>query len=499
MAEQHREHPVRRRAGQVGRELPDLVVRQRFQSQQRGRAGRQVRGERFERGRAGERAARSDEQQRQSPGLAREVLPHLQRRLVRPLQIVDHERERPVRAQLPHQSENALNRVQLRVLGERHRQFRAAQVRGPRVHAERVQQRTQGKALVERVRGGEQCGVTGFVCQRDGFGQQRGPADSRFALDPHRTAEAAAETGDGFAEQLQLVFPPDERRRTRRQDRQREAGNLRDGHGRHRRIGGQQLFVQLPQRRTRLGARRFDQPLAQFGVDGQRLVMPARLVECSHEQSVQRLAERVFRGELAELRDEPGGLARVHRQLGPAFDGRQPQLLQPHPLRGGVMPGETLQRRAVPLRESLVEHAPRLGPASLGEQAVAEVAQRTEAVDVDLLRFDAERVAGPGGRDQPRFGALAAARFENAAQSGDIGVDAPLRTGRGRVAPHCVDEHFTGDGAVRREGEHREDCAPMSRTEVELPVAEPGSHRSEQLDFRRRDAAGCRHRSPFTR
>ena len=114
--------------------------------------------------------------------------------------------------------------------------------------------------------------------------------------------------------------------------------------------------------------------------------------------------------------------------LEPSFHGGQAQLLEPRDLAlGEVLEREVGERRAAPERQRLLV-------AVLREQLA-------EAVQVELVRRDAQHVAG-----RPR---LEPAGAEQPPQPRHVAVQRGHRAGRRRLAPQRVDEPVLGDDLVR--------------------------------------------------
>ena len=188
----------------------------------------------------------------------------------------------------------------------------------------------------------------------------------------------------------QLALAADERERRRRHERPRERRPRRPAEQPlarevERRVLGQDLPLELPQRRARLDPELVERR-SRVAVGLERLRLPARAVEREHQLPAQPLAVRVLRDQRLQLADQLRVAAEREVGLDPLLQRRQPQILQP----AGLDARERLlvelgQRRPAPQRERLAQQPRRargLGRcARLGDEPL-------EPLQVDRLRLD---------------------------------------------------------------------------------------------------------------
>ena len=219
------------------------------------------------------------------------------------------------------------------------------------------------------------------------------------------------------AQRRQLARAADERERRRRHERpgqrDRSAASSRAARELERRVLGQDLLLELPQRRARLEPELVERrPRVAVGLE--RLRLPARAVEREHQLPAQTLAVRMLGDQRLELADELRVAAEREIGLDPLLERRQPQILQPP----GLDPRERLlgelgQRRPAPQRRAPRAAGSRAAPGS------APRASRDEPLEpqqVDRLRLDLEHVARrPRHAASPPAAACAAARRTPAA------------------------------------------------------------------------------------
>ena len=163
------------------------------------------------------------------------------------------------------------------------------------------------------------------------------------------------------AQRRELARAADERERRRRHERPGQRRACASGAAREleRRVLGEDLPLELPQRRARLEPELVERrPRVAVGLE--RLGLPARAVEREHQLPAQPLAVRMLGDQRLELADELGVAAEREVGLDPLLERRQPQLLEPRRLD----PRERLvvelgQRRPAPQRERLAQQARR--------------------------------------------------------------------------------------------------------------------------------------------
>ena len=109
--------------------------------------------------------------------------------------------------------------------------------------------------------------------------------------------------------------------------------------------------------------------------------------------------ERVFGDERFYLSDEPVVATKCEVGLDPERDRREPDLLEPGDgrLRKALV-GEVRKRRASPQRQRIVKPLRSICCQTSSQQASPLVNQALEAVEVEVVRFDPEGVAGRSRR-----------------------------------------------------------------------------------------------------
>jgi hypothetical protein len=179
---------------------------------------------------------------------------------------------------------------------------------------------------------------------------------------------------------------------------------------------------------SRLEPELLDEGRARVAVRRERVGLPARAIQRQHQLAREALPQRMRPERRGELPDDLGMPAVGELAPEPPLDGGQAQLLEPRDLAlGEVVEREVVERRTAPQRQRLL--------------VAILVEQRAKAVEVELVRFDAQQVAR-----RPR---LEPAVAEQPAQPRHVAVQRRHRGGRRRLAPQRVEEPVLGDDLVR--------------------------------------------------
>ena len=238
--------------------------------------------------------------------------------------------------------------------------------------------------------------------------------------------------------------------------------------------------LQLLERRARIDPELVDEGPARFLVGVQRLGLPTRPVQRSHQIHPQALAERVLGDECLELPDQL--VLAPEREVGvdPQLQRCQPDLLEPGDgrLREALV-GEVRERRAPPQRQRVAQPLRRIGRQAPSEQAPPLVHQPLEAVEIELVGLDPDDVAGRSRRQHVLRKRLAKSRDVDAQCGGGV---------LGRVlAPELVDQPVSGNDLVRVEEENGEKRTRLGPAQGDLaclrptPRAVPGSGTPSRL------------------
>ncbi len=171
--------------------------------------------------------------------------------------------------------------------------------------------------------------------------------------------------------------------------------------------------------------------------------------------------------------------AQLEQHIGTLFGGGRPQLGQPDPLGRGEGPRHPGERGPVPFAERGFQLRDRLTHVPRSPQPAAPLKPALEDDGVDFLGVQPQHVPGARGGQHLAGPPAGAARFEEPAQAGHVGVHAALGTGRGLLAPHGVNKLITGHHPVGPHGEHAQYGLLPGRPGREFPVGKPGPHGSQ--------------------
>jgi hypothetical protein len=246
-----------------------------------------------------------------------------------------------------------------------------------------------------------------------------------------------------------------------------------------RRAAGQQVGVDLAQRRPGVGAELVAQPHPDRLVRPQRLGLPAGPVQHHQVARPQRLPQRVLPGELAQPADQLAGRAVRDGQVGAAFGGREVALDQPRRLAAGQpLRPHAVERRPPPQLQRLVEQRP------LGRRvrlARGRVQQPDEPYGVDLVRRRPEQVAAGFGGD--RVGA------QHGAQPGQVDVDAAPGVAGPVTVPQRLDQPLQRHRAAGRHRQRREQRPQPAGGQLDRPAVHRHHERSQHPDCQHREQA----------
>ena len=243
-----------------------------------------------------------------------------------------------------------------------------------------------------------------------------------------------------------------------------EAGDVRGqlgGDAGRRFRGGEVLSQHLALGRAQLGAG-FDaqlavQPPPDLFEHRQRGRLPPGRGEHLHQPGVRGLVQRLFGGEHAQLHRGVLGVR------GPGVRHDRLRALHRQGQPGGVLPepSDVGERRAAPEFQGLAVGA--LGASERFEVQEIEVVLAGGQPVAALVGGD--EVGGPQRPPQPR----------------DVGVE-EVQARRRRLVPDDVDEVLAPDGAVRLQGQHREQQALLLGADLDRGVPAPHGERPQDAD-----------------
>ncbi len=495
--------PRRRVADALGEPLRDRGLVERTERQRVAQpAQRQLVHERVERPFA--RAPGGHHEQPRGLGAARERDERLERRGVAPVHVLEHEHERLGLGELLEQLEHlAQHPVARRAAGALVQQLERARVdepghldrprrRAPREQldqlaaarpasqpAERIQERQVGLALAVALEA---------LAARDqpaGLGEERlderGLADAGLAGHQDDAPAPGRRPGERGVQPRELGVAA-ERPLERGQGPGCDRGRRRGGPGHEQAdVVGEDRALERAQPGRRVDAELLVERPAVRLVGGQRVGLAPAAVEREHQLPAQALAQRVARDLQLELGDHVG--MEPERQVGldPVLQAGEPQLLQPHALGERERLGELGQRGPAPDVERLAQAlGGRLRVAAQQRRAAAP-AQGLEAVQVDRVGLDLERVAA-----SPR--AQHAVR-QHLAQLRDVDLDHLGRRLRRGLAPQLVDQRLDGDRAVGVQEQAGQQSARLAAAESERRRVGACLERTQQPEVHERSSA----------
>ena len=214
----------------------------------------------------------------------------------------------------------------------------------------------------------------------------------------------------------------------------------------------------------------------------QRIALPPASVQRDHQQAAHPFPQRVIRHHGGQVRHDFLVLAQREQDVGTFFRGHRPQLAQARPLSFREGPGHPGERDAPPQAQRRVQRVHRAGRISALTQPTGPGQMLLEGNGVRLARHQVEHIASPRGNKHPARPAQRPVRFDDAAQTRDIGVNAALGAGRRILPPDRVDKLAAGDDPVRPHREDAEDGLLPGLPDSQLLVAVPGRYGAEHAD-----------------
>ena len=215
------------------------------------------------------------------------------------------------------------------------------------------------------------------------------------------------------------------------------------------------LHLELAHHRARIHAELVEQPLAQVAQHAQRIRLSARAVERDGKTHAGALAQRVGGDELGQLVDR--AVVEAEGQLGlyPVLDGAEPPLLEAGSGAAGPRRvDELVQRRSPPQAQRLAQAVAGGGRVAVGEHRPPLVGEHPELPEVDVGGVDLQAVAA-AAKGQRR-------RAERAPQPRHVALQRAGGRRRRVVAPEVGDDRGDGHGASGGE-QQRDEQRPRLR------------------------------------
>jgi len=277
----------------------------------------------------------------------------------------------------------------------------------------------------------------------------------------------------------------------------------RHGHGGGRRpeggVSGQDLLVQPSQSRTGFQAELEAEDTTASGEGGQGIRLPSAPVQRQHQLAAQPFPERVFTHQAGQLGCRRGGTAEHEHDLGPFLDCGQPHLDQPGPFDFSPGAGSPRQGNRLPQPQRRVELPRRAVQVACRARPASRVKVPAEHLRIQVARFQPQRIARPGGKQELPRRPAGPVRLKRPPQSGHLDVQPVHRARRRILAPDAVDELAAGNGLVRPQREKPEYHLALRAAQLQLAVTLPGAHRAEQPDQQRSPMVGGHHGTPSHR
>ena len=220
--------------------------------------------------------------------------------------------------------------------------------------------------------------------------------------------------------------------------------------------------------------------VAQSPVRGQRLGLAPGAVQGEDEVAVQTLAQRVLGGEAVEPGHGGGVLAEREVGLHGELDRLDAPLLELTDVgldERGI--AEVGQRVGPPQRERVGEQPRCPCRVARGQGLAAGVDQRAEAVDVQLVRPDAQHVRRRARLEER----LLRWHVQCATQPRDIDVHGLRRVRRWPVGPQHVDDLLGRHRLVAMEEQRREQLARLPAPDRQRPTVAARLERAEQAEL----------------
>ena len=422
-------------------------------------------------------SVRPDDEHRRARDAVREEREQVERRAVRPVEVLEREHDRLLGREALERDEHLLEepeprvrpaggtgrgRAAVRELGNEAREL----VQLPRQAGERRRAGDRAECVGERqVRepDADELDAPPGEHRRSARARLRGELrdeprlpDPGAARDEHGAPLAARGGVEERLELRDLRLAPHEARGTAAGGARRRRLRARGG-ALERRILGQDLLLQSLERGGGLEPELPVERAAEPVVCLERLGLAAGSVQREDQLPVQPLAERMAERERLDAAGHLGGAPGGELGVDPILAAGEAELLQVRPLDLGERLGELGERRPAPQVERVREELGRAVRVAGLERRAPLGPEPGEPGEVERLRLDRDEVAG---RLRPER-----LRGQRLAQLRDVDLH-HLRRGPGRlVAPEVVHEPVDRDGPVRVQEEPGEERTRLAAAE----------------------------------
>ena len=306
---------------------------------------------------------------------------------------------------------------------------------------------------------------------------RRGPKLRRVCHEPGENQHPGRVPHEGLGHREERLDP----RPVRDGDEDRALRGLRDGDrcrclDVERRVLPKDRLLQLLQGRARVDSELVDERAARVLVGLESFRLAARAVQGRDETYPQALAERVLCNERLELADQLVVAGQREVGVDPQLDRGHPDFLEPG--NGGLgeaLVDEVRERRTSPQRQRVAQPLRRVGREPAGEHAPALVDQPLEALEVELVRSDADQVAG-----RPRLQHVLRKRL---AEPRDVDAQSRGRVVGRALAPELVDQPVGWDDLVGVEEQHGEQLTRLRPAQGYLAAFIPNLERSQDPEL----------------
>ena len=224
--------------------------------------------------------------------------------------------------------------------------------------------------------------------------------------------------------------------------------------------------LELLERATRLDPELIHEHLSRVLVHAQRVGLATRAVEGEHELSASALPEWLLGHERLELADEIRVSTQREASLDRFLAGDEVQLLEPGDL--GLRErrvGEVGECRPAPESERARERLGGIGRVAAGEDSSAVGEQPLEALRVQPISVDLERVSRRARHERRGI----AGRREALTSSRHVDVEQMVRTGWGPLGPELVDEPVGRHHGTRFQDQDGQQGPRLDAAEIERP------------------------------
>ena len=243
------------------------------------------------------------------------------------------------------------------------------------------------------------------------------------------------------------------------------------------RILRQDRALELAQPLARLDPQVVGQRAACVAVGLQRVGLAVAPVQREHELRPEPLPIGVLGDHPLEPAEQGGVAAQRQFRLGQQLQRRDALLDEPRDLAlGERLEGQIRQRAPAPERQRLLEHRRRPRRAARGQLAAALPDQALEPVRVDALGIEPELVAVLAGLDLP-------AAPERAAQPRDVDLHGLGGRGRRTLAPQLVDQPVAAERLAGVQEQHRQQRPLPGAADGHHAVAVDDLERTEDAEF----------------